>query len=535
MTLGQRIQQLRKEHNLSQEYVGAILGVSRQAVSKWENDQTLPDTANLLAMAELFQVSTDELIGKKESSEEVPEEVSSAVPKSDSRISRTGRITGIMLMVFLLFPLLHFAFPDTPSAPPVSSGGINPAVSADAAGSVSSTPADVDGASEFTMVWFSGGVRKELTLGEQELLWPFGQEIATYSISGPHATDNPDVFRTEYLCALETTPPSFSAFTLNVQSKHLPDSTVLDTILSITTDSPVPDTRRGVRVGSPAASITSAYGDDLLYSFSLENAFCAHDSVYIYQKDGRELRFYVEQGVVSGLELRLQEQPWAADHLTVFPVVDGTIDTSRQIFPDREVRREDTEAVRDAFLALTGSTSLTDTETAQCRAQLFTALPGMSWRLYGELAAETNRATDPGLHQQQRDEVCSTLLKWLKAQENLLENELLSLQKTAGLSDLDGWLADSYSSVLAEAFFRDPIRYAALLASPGHTAESARRAVSSVAYGSDLYPDQEAAAIKTLKDASLNRQERIWADYLIAYMETPLGEGYLLPPPEDTR
>lgn len=534
MTLGQRIQQLRKEHNLSQEYVGAILGVSRQAVSKWENDQTLPDTANLLAMAELFQVSTDELIGKKESSEEVPEEAPPVPLKSAPRASHIGLIAGIVLAL-LLAPLLHAVFPGAHSDSPDSSGGTTSVGSVDASGAVSSGIADINDNAEFTMVWFSGGVRKELTPGEQELLWPFGQEIATYSVSGPHATDDPDIFRTEYLCALETVPPSFSAFTLNVQSRHQPDGTVSDTILSITTDSSVPDTHRGIRVGSPKSSITAAYGDDLLYSFSLQDAFCTHDSVYIYQNDGRELRFYVAQGVVSGLELRLQKQPWAVDHLTVFPIVDGTIDTSRQLFPDREARRKDTEAVRDAFLALTGSKSLTATEMARYRTQLFTSLPGMSWQLYGELAVNVSRETDPTLHHQQRDETCSALLQWLKAQETLSATELLSLQKTAGLSDLDGWLADSYCSVLAEAFFRDPVRYAALLAHPDHTAESARRAVSSAAYGSDLYPDQEAAAIEILKEASLIGQERIWADYLIAYMEAPPGEGYLLSPPEDTR
>ena len=49
MTLGQRISLYRKKLNISQEALGARLGVSRQAVSKWETDQSVPDVNNLLA------------------------------------------------------------------------------------------------------------------------------------------------------------------------------------------------------------------------------------------------------------------------------------------------------------------------------------------------------------------------------------------------------------------------------------------------------------------------------------------------------
>ena len=43
MTLGERIASLRKEKGLSQEALGELVGVTRQAVSKWEADKTLPD------------------------------------------------------------------------------------------------------------------------------------------------------------------------------------------------------------------------------------------------------------------------------------------------------------------------------------------------------------------------------------------------------------------------------------------------------------------------------------------------------------
>ena len=56
MTLGQRIQKKRKEKGLSQEKLGEQLNVSRQTVYKWENDQTIPELFNLIAMAEILDV-----------------------------------------------------------------------------------------------------------------------------------------------------------------------------------------------------------------------------------------------------------------------------------------------------------------------------------------------------------------------------------------------------------------------------------------------------------------------------------------------
>ena len=67
MTLGKRIALLRKEKNLTQEELASHMGVSPQAVSKWENDQTCPDISALPKLARLLGVSVDELLeGKKE-------------------------------------------------------------------------------------------------------------------------------------------------------------------------------------------------------------------------------------------------------------------------------------------------------------------------------------------------------------------------------------------------------------------------------------------------------------------------------------
>lgn len=62
MTLGTKLSKLRKENNYTQEQLAAILGVSRQAVSKWESDTTYPETEKLLKLGELYKCSMDYLL-----------------------------------------------------------------------------------------------------------------------------------------------------------------------------------------------------------------------------------------------------------------------------------------------------------------------------------------------------------------------------------------------------------------------------------------------------------------------------------------
>ena len=66
-TLGKRIAALRREKELKQEELAEKIGVSSQAVSKWENDQTCPDITLLPLLAKILGVSIDELLtGKKD-------------------------------------------------------------------------------------------------------------------------------------------------------------------------------------------------------------------------------------------------------------------------------------------------------------------------------------------------------------------------------------------------------------------------------------------------------------------------------------
>ena len=66
MTIGKRIALLRKEKGLTQEELAQHMGVSGQAVSKWENDQTCPDISALPRLARLLGVTVDELLEGKE-------------------------------------------------------------------------------------------------------------------------------------------------------------------------------------------------------------------------------------------------------------------------------------------------------------------------------------------------------------------------------------------------------------------------------------------------------------------------------------
>lgn len=70
MDIGQKIQELRKKNGLSQEELGNKISVARQTVSKWELNETLPDTENILKLCTLFDVTPNNLLGTEEKKDE---------------------------------------------------------------------------------------------------------------------------------------------------------------------------------------------------------------------------------------------------------------------------------------------------------------------------------------------------------------------------------------------------------------------------------------------------------------------------------
>lgn len=61
-SLDENIKACREECKMTQEFVAEVIGVSRQAVSKWENGSSDPSTSNLIALAKLFDVAPEDLI-----------------------------------------------------------------------------------------------------------------------------------------------------------------------------------------------------------------------------------------------------------------------------------------------------------------------------------------------------------------------------------------------------------------------------------------------------------------------------------------
>lgn len=84
MILADKIIDLRKKNGWSQEELAEKLGVSRQAVSKWESAQAIPDLGRVLAMADLFSVTTDYLL-RDENEAPTPAAVEDSAPDSNVR------------------------------------------------------------------------------------------------------------------------------------------------------------------------------------------------------------------------------------------------------------------------------------------------------------------------------------------------------------------------------------------------------------------------------------------------------------------
>lgn len=66
MSIGKRISNIRKEWNISQEELAGRIYVSRQSISKWESDQVIPDTENVIALAKALNVSVEWIISGSE-------------------------------------------------------------------------------------------------------------------------------------------------------------------------------------------------------------------------------------------------------------------------------------------------------------------------------------------------------------------------------------------------------------------------------------------------------------------------------------
>lgn len=88
MSVGERINELRKQHNLSQVQLAKALGISRQAVSKWENDQSFPDTLMMIQLADLLKTDSEYLATGRHSQLNKPPTVITMVQKVDHVVEK---------------------------------------------------------------------------------------------------------------------------------------------------------------------------------------------------------------------------------------------------------------------------------------------------------------------------------------------------------------------------------------------------------------------------------------------------------------
>ena len=96
MTLGEKLQELRRTGAMSQDVLAERLGVSRQAVSKWERDEAVPETDKIVKIARIFGVSTDYLLldeepNRQEPPREQPPVYRQAPPKNPAGGDFSGR------------------------------------------------------------------------------------------------------------------------------------------------------------------------------------------------------------------------------------------------------------------------------------------------------------------------------------------------------------------------------------------------------------------------------------------------------------
>ena len=116
MLLGERLYELRTKNNMSQGALAERLDVSRQTVSKWENNLSVPETEKILQLSEIFSVSTDYILKGEEREEKaepvyvyVEKEADSSSLESKEKITRkyvgltlaiiSGLLTGIFLFL----------------------------------------------------------------------------------------------------------------------------------------------------------------------------------------------------------------------------------------------------------------------------------------------------------------------------------------------------------------------------------------------------------------------------------------------------
>jgi transcriptional regulator with XRE-family HTH domain len=106
--IGNKLYELRKSKNLSQEELADRLNVTRQTISKWETNQSTPDFDKIIPLCEIYGISADELLtGVKEEKETLTE-------KEDDSLKRKKRAIGISTGIFIYIFAIAFIMTSIP-------------------------------------------------------------------------------------------------------------------------------------------------------------------------------------------------------------------------------------------------------------------------------------------------------------------------------------------------------------------------------------------------------------------------------------
>ena len=106
MEIGNKIMELRKKNNLSQEELAEKVGVTRQTISKWELGETAPDIKQAKRLSELFHVSLDELVNND--IKDILIEKTTNTEKLAGMIIKILKGIGVIFLVFLVIDIISF-------------------------------------------------------------------------------------------------------------------------------------------------------------------------------------------------------------------------------------------------------------------------------------------------------------------------------------------------------------------------------------------------------------------------------------------
>lgn len=509
MTLGKRISQHRKTLGISQEELGGRLGVSRQAVSKWETDAAAPDMSNLIALAREFNISVAELTETPPSAEKPPRHFFWPV------------LCGCLAAALALVPMVFLTRDRASVQPSEQPSGVAPS-------NMEQTVSAPSPASDFALIWTNSDGKEEfLELGVQDGFFPFGTSL--------ELTEPEDIFDTDFSivkghradCGAITVGYSHIEEDLELD----PESPEREVITCLSTIAAGVRTPRDIHAGSTKAEVTAAYGDDLVYCLKEPDGYTLvqHDYYYAYQTRetfGSSLQIFMRDGAVAGIRVEDMEEwgneAFLPNHISRFPLIDGEPDFSLRIEPERE-DVDDTRKVYTAWNQLVTNNNLFAEEQYAYRRDVFSLLPDMDWTEFGQMGAADDADTR------------FALMDWLADQDAYSSAEMRWLQQGTGNPGIDGAYADMYAHVLFRAFCSDPAAFAKELASDGISSETMLWAVRLTAYDADGDSMALSAALQALDaaiasgEAFCTEAESGWAKLLRLYLVTDINDRNELP------